>query len=225
MISHKKCYKLFPRDFFAFKNRLQRDVKASSGKINELLNFANRWSLGKQTNHSPLFVRWEWLINWKFVFTFPSLFAVPPTVKAVNQLVAAPVESHVLLQCIVEAFAKPLNTWYRNEGIVFHHPASDSTGDDGMEISLSPARLPRFQFTQMTWTFFFSLSHLPHLLTKHTPPQPSTNSISRQFIPPLRSICHELFTTNQPPQTRSCITEKNILLPSQCLIHLHGKWI
>jgi hypothetical protein len=58
-------------------------------------------------------------------FLFSSLFAcfllhraVAPSVKAVNQLVGAPVESHVLLQCIVEAYAKPLNTWYRNEGIV-----------------------------------------------------------------------------------------------------------
>ncbi|CAO1340448.1 unnamed protein product [Diamesa hyperborea] len=39
----------------------------------------------------------------------------PPTVKASNQLVGAPVESHVLLQCIVEAYPKPLNGWYRNE--------------------------------------------------------------------------------------------------------------
>jgi hypothetical protein len=51
-------------------------------------------------------------------------------VKAVNQLVGAPVESHVLLQCIVEAFPKPLNTWYRLEGELtllpnspFFHPA------------------------------------------------------------------------------------------------------
>lgn len=44
---------------------------------------------------------------------------VPPTVKASNQLVGAPVESHVLLQCIVEAYPKPLNGWYRNEGIVW----------------------------------------------------------------------------------------------------------
>ncbi|KAG5676226.1 hypothetical protein PVAND_006075 [Polypedilum vanderplanki] len=41
---------------------------------------------------------------------------VPPSVKAVNQLVGAPVESNVQLQCIVEAFPKPLNTWYRHEG-------------------------------------------------------------------------------------------------------------
>lgn len=46
--------------------------------------------------------------------------SVPPSVKAVNQLVGAPVESHVLLQCIVEAFPKPLNTWYRNEGIYIY---------------------------------------------------------------------------------------------------------
>lgn len=45
-----------------------------------------------------------------------SYLAVPPTVKAVNQLVGAPVESHVLLECIVEVFPKPLNGWYRNDG-------------------------------------------------------------------------------------------------------------
>ncbi|CRL01622.1 CLUMA_CG014425, isoform A [Clunio marinus] len=45
----------------------------------------------------------------------------PPTVKAVNQLVGAPVESHVLLQCIVEAYPKPLNTWYRNEETKLYH--------------------------------------------------------------------------------------------------------
>ncbi len=39
--------------------------------------------------------------------------------KSENQLVGAPVESHVLLQCIVEAFPKPLNGWYRDEGLFF----------------------------------------------------------------------------------------------------------
>lgn len=48
--------------------------------------------------------------------TLYSYLAVPPTVKAVNQLVGAPVESHVLLECIVEVFPKPLNGWYRNDG-------------------------------------------------------------------------------------------------------------
>lgn len=44
------------------------------------------------------------------------LETVPPSVKAVNHVVGAPVESHVLLECIVEVFPKPLNGWYRNEG-------------------------------------------------------------------------------------------------------------
>jgi hypothetical protein len=58
--------------------------------------------------------------------------AVAPSVKAVNQLVGAPVESHVLLQCIVEAYAKPLNTWYRSEGIVSRrsHPRDDESEEN-----------------------------------------------------------------------------------------------
>lgn len=56
-----------------------------------------------------------------FSFFFASFFSVlletvPPSVKAVNHVVGAPVESHVLLECIVEVFPKPLNGWYRNEG-------------------------------------------------------------------------------------------------------------
>lgn len=53
--------------------------------------------------------------NLSFVFSL-SLETVPPSVKAVNHVVGAPVESHVLLECIVEVFPKPLNGWYRNEG-------------------------------------------------------------------------------------------------------------
>lgn len=49
---------------------------------------------------------------------FLSLFAVPPTIKAVNQLVGAPVEREVTLECIVEVYPKPLNGWYRNEGTI-----------------------------------------------------------------------------------------------------------
>lgn len=59
----------------------------------------------------------------QFVFIFSinhifvsSLFTVPPTIKAVNQLVGAPVEREVTLECIVEVYPKPLNGWYRNEG-------------------------------------------------------------------------------------------------------------
>ena len=53
----------------------------------------------------------------KFKTTFSYIFTlVPPNVKAGNQLVAAPVESHVLLQCIVEAFPTPLNGWHKHDG-------------------------------------------------------------------------------------------------------------
>ncbi|XP_043865131.1 neural cell adhesion molecule 2 isoform X3 [Drosophila mojavensis] len=45
----------------------------------------------------------------------------PPTIKAVNQLVGAPVEREVTLECIVEVYPKPLNGWYRNEGNVKLH--------------------------------------------------------------------------------------------------------
>lgn len=62
-------------------------------------------------------------------------------------------ESHVLLQCIVEAFAKPLNTWYRNEGIVFLISASSAMMGKNFLL------LFYFQFTEMTRTFFL-LSHL-----------------------------------------------------------------
>lgn len=67
--------------------------------------------------------------------TLYSYLAVPPTVKAVNQLVGAPVESHVLLECIVEVFPKPLNGWYRNDGkllyksfAIFFRPTDRPTG-------------------------------------------------------------------------------------------------
>lgn len=53
------------------------------------------------------------------VFFFSRFFfsqTVPPSVKAVNHVVGAPVGSHVLLECIVEVFPKPLNGWYRNDG-------------------------------------------------------------------------------------------------------------
>lgn len=51
---------------------------------------------------------------------FFRFFAVPPTIKAVNQLVGAPVEREVTLECIVEVYPKPLNGWYRNEGTFEH---------------------------------------------------------------------------------------------------------
>ncbi|XP_017893335.1 lachesin [Ceratina calcarata] len=39
-----------------------------------------------------------------------------PAIKVTNQLVAAPIDSDVVLQCHVEASPQALNTWYRNTG-------------------------------------------------------------------------------------------------------------
>ncbi|XP_076765707.1 dpr-interacting protein lambda isoform X2 [Xylocopa sonorina] len=39
-----------------------------------------------------------------------------PVIKVTNQLVAAPIDSDVVLQCHVEASPQALNTWYRNTG-------------------------------------------------------------------------------------------------------------
>lgn len=57
------------------------------------------------------------------IFITPPSHAVAPMVKAINQLVGAPLESHVLLECLVEVFPKPLNGWYRNGklGIIFFY--------------------------------------------------------------------------------------------------------
>jgi hypothetical protein len=44
------------------------------------------------------------------------LFLVAPSVKPSTQLLGAPVESNVLLQCIVESFPKPLNSWLKSDG-------------------------------------------------------------------------------------------------------------
>lgn len=50
------------------------------------------------------------------------LVKVKPLIKVSNQLVAAPVDSDVLLQCYVESSPKALNTWYRNNGETTHRP-------------------------------------------------------------------------------------------------------
>lgn len=56
------------------------------------------------------------MINLYLIASFLFCYAVPPSVKAVNQLVGAPVESHVSFACIVEAFPKPLNRWFSRGG-------------------------------------------------------------------------------------------------------------
>lgn len=72
--------------------------------------------LQQQQLHRLLKVSWK---NERKIFSILNrfLFAL---FTAVNQLVGAPVDSRVTLECIVEAFPKPLNGWYRNEGAFFN---------------------------------------------------------------------------------------------------------
>lgn len=44
-------------------------------------------------------------------------FTVSPAVTATTTLVMSPVNAKGKLQCTVEAFPKPLNGWYKSEGI------------------------------------------------------------------------------------------------------------
>ncbi|KAL9707704.1 hypothetical protein quinque_011222 [Culex quinquefasciatus] len=63
-----------------------------------------------------------------------------PSVKAGNQLVGAPVESHVMLQCIVEAFPTPLNGWYKHDvppAIVESMTSNDMVVREGTNVSLT----------------------------------------------------------------------------------------
>ncbi|XP_062142695.1 lachesin isoform X2 [Drosophila sulfurigaster albostrigata] len=71
----------------------------------------------------------------------------PPTIKAVNQLVGAPVEREVTLECIVEVYPKPLNGWYRNEGNVKLH--------NGNKYNISEALINLY-----TWHLNLTIRHL-----------------------------------------------------------------
>ncbi|KAH8395623.1 hypothetical protein KR222_003719, partial [Zaprionus bogoriensis] len=71
----------------------------------------------------------------------------PPTIKAVNQLVGAPVEREVTLECIVEVYPKPLNGWYRNEGNVKLH--------NGNKYNISEAMINLYM-----WHLNLTIRHL-----------------------------------------------------------------
>lgn len=53
----------------------------------------------------------------EYVFVFNSIKIVQPLIKVTNQLVGAPVNRNVTLQCTVEASPRAMNTWYRDKGI------------------------------------------------------------------------------------------------------------
>ncbi|XP_061401367.1 lachesin, partial [Musca vetustissima] len=71
----------------------------------------------------------------------------PPSIKAVNQLVGAPVEREVTLECIVEVYPKPLNGWYRNEGNIKLH--------NGNKYNISESMINMY-----TWHLNLTIRHL-----------------------------------------------------------------
>lgn len=63
--------------------------------------------------------RREYHVSYSFYNTiqYRAVFiTVSPVIKVTNQLVAAPVNSDVVLQCHVEASPQALNTWHQNTG-------------------------------------------------------------------------------------------------------------
>lgn len=134
-------------------------------------------------------------------------FSVLPSVKPSVGLVGAPVESHVLLQCIVEAFPKPLNTWFRGEGIVqFFFVSPHHLRLPPSRAAMMPKKFSHF-FNLPKWLELLLFLSIFHLI---------------QFLPPPPTICHDCLRSIQ---TRSCIMARNISLRSRWLIRLHGKWI
>ncbi|KMR00004.1 lachesin-like isoform x3 protein [Lasius niger] len=78
-----------------------------------------------------------------------------PLIKVTNQLVAAPVDSDVLLQCYVESSPKALNTWYRNNGVKLlkdeKHDISEVTINDyAYQLNLTVRRLDQSDFGTYT---------------------------------------------------------------------------
>ncbi|XP_011172102.2 lachesin isoform X2 [Solenopsis invicta] len=78
-----------------------------------------------------------------------------PLIKVSNQLVAAPVDSDVLLQCYVESSPKALNTWYRNNGIKIlegeKHGISEAIINDyAYQLNLTVKRLDKSDFGTYT---------------------------------------------------------------------------
>ncbi|XP_071556961.1 lachesin isoform X1 [Temnothorax nylanderi] len=78
-----------------------------------------------------------------------------PLIKVTNQLVAAPVDSDVLLQCYVESSPKALNTWYRNNGVKLladeKHDISEVTINDyAYQLNLTVRHLDKSDFGTYT---------------------------------------------------------------------------
>ncbi|XP_055837591.1 lachesin isoform X2 [Episyrphus balteatus] len=59
----------------------------------------------------------------------------PPSIKTLNQLVAAPIGSQVTLECFSEVFPKPLNGWYKDQELL---KDTDSHKYNVSEVMINP---------------------------------------------------------------------------------------
>ncbi|XP_024937931.1 lachesin isoform X2 [Cephus cinctus] len=90
-------------------DRQKQSVKKYEGETLELTNVV-RQEMGAYlciaSNGVPPTVSKRYTVNIHF----------KPLIKVTNQLVAAPINSDVVLQCYVEASPHPMNTWYEESG-------------------------------------------------------------------------------------------------------------
>lgn len=78
-----------------------------------------------------------------------------PLIKVSNQLVVAPVDSEVLLQCYVESSPKALNTWYRNNGNKLlaggrYNTSEAAINDYAYQLNLTVKHLDKSDFGSYT---------------------------------------------------------------------------
>ncbi|XP_035914095.1 protein amalgam [Anopheles stephensi] len=105
-----------------------------------------------------------------------------PNVKAGNQLVAAPVESHVMLQCIVEAFPTPLNGWHKHEGMKLYEGEKYTISEEKLnaytwQLNLTVKNLHKGDFGPYICSSINALGKSDariRLQELHLPPKPTT---------------------------------------------------
>nr|XP_036677643.1 lachesin [Drosophila suzukii] len=107
-----------------------------------------------------------------------------PTIKAINQLVGAPVEREVTLECVVEVYPKPLNGWYRNEDNLKIH--------NGNKYNISEEMINLY-----TWHLNLTIRHL----TKSDFGTYSCSSVNGQGKSESRIRLQELRLPPKPPTT------------------------
>ncbi|KAF7408753.1 hypothetical protein HZH66_003290 [Vespula vulgaris] len=74
-----------------------------------------------------------------------------PLIKVTNQLVAAPTNSNVILQCYVESSPRASNTWYKDNGIKLlandkHNVSEFTVNDYAYQLNLTIKQLSRNDF-------------------------------------------------------------------------------